>query len=33
MVPWEVITTIEYPQYKKFVEEVLEAEEQIIGFK
>lgn len=33
MVPWEVITKVEYPQYKKFVEEVLEAEEQIIGFK
>lgn len=33
MVPWDIISTVEYPQYKKFVEEVLEAEEQIIGFK
>jgi hypothetical protein len=29
---WETITTKEYPEYKKYVEQVIE-EEQVLGFK
>lgn len=32
-VPFENISVIEYPEYKKFVENVIQAEEQVIGFK
>ena len=31
--PWETITTKEYPEYKKYVEQVIEQEEQVLGFK
>jgi hypothetical protein len=31
--PWDDITTTEYPEFKKYVEEVLTNEEQVIGFK
>ncbi|AWG23489.1 hypothetical protein FFWV33_19100 [Flavobacterium faecale] len=31
--PWETITTAEYPEYKKYVEQVIEQEEQVLGFK
>lgn len=30
---WEDITKEEYPEFRKYVEEVIEAEKQIIGFK
>jgi hypothetical protein len=32
-IPLENISTQEYPEYKKFVEDIIEAEEQIVGFK
>lgn len=32
-IPWDNIATTEYLEYKKFVESVIEAEEQIVGFK
>ena len=31
--PWDNIKTADYPEFKKFVEEVLAAEEEIIGYK
>lgn len=31
--PWDTIKTTEYADYKKYVEEVIAAEEEIIGFK
>lgn len=30
---WNDITTAEYPEYKKYIEDVIAAEEQIVGFK
>jgi hypothetical protein len=32
-IPWDNITTTEYVEFKKFVENVVETEEQIVGFK
>lgn len=32
-VPWDNITVAEYPAYKKYVEEIIAAEEAVIGFK
>jgi hypothetical protein len=32
-IPWENISTQDYTEYKKFVEDIIEAEEQIVGFK
>lgn len=32
-VSWDNISTKDYPLYKKFVEDVVEAEEQVLGFK
>ena len=32
-IPWTAIATAEYAEYKKFVENVIETEEQIVGFK
>jgi hypothetical protein len=31
--PWDDIVVKDYPEYKKYVEEVLTAEEQVLGFK
>ncbi|QYJ68035.1 transglutaminase domain-containing protein [Flavobacterium litorale] len=31
--PWDTITTEEYAEYKKYVEEAIAAEESIVGFK
>ncbi|MGL2966071.1 transglutaminase domain-containing protein [Flavobacterium sp. XGLA_31] len=31
--PWDNITAAEYPDYKKYVEEVIANEEQVVGFK
>jgi uncharacterized protein YlaN (UPF0358 family) len=31
--PWDNITVAEYPAYKKYLEEVLSTEEQVVGFK
>lgn len=31
--PWENITTSEYQDYKKYVDEIIATEEQIVGFK
>ena len=30
---WDTILKTEYPVYKKYVEEIIAAEEQIVGFK
>ena len=32
-VPFDNISVVEYPEYKKYVESVIQAEEQVIGFK
>jgi len=32
-IPWDNISTTEYADYKKYVDEVITAEEQIVGFK
>ncbi|MFN8325202.1 MAG: transglutaminase domain-containing protein [Flavobacteriaceae bacterium] len=32
-IPWDNISTTEYAEYKKYVDEVITAEEQIVGFK
>ncbi|MDI9257019.1 transglutaminase domain-containing protein [Flavobacterium sedimenticola] len=31
--PWDTVTTADYPEYKKYLEEVLTTEEQVVGFK
>lgn len=33
IIPWDNIATADYSNYKKFVESVIETEEQIVGFK
>lgn len=30
---WDKITVSEYPEFKKYVDDVIAAEEQIVGFK
>ncbi|WP_395062299.1 transglutaminase domain-containing protein [Flavobacterium sp.] len=30
---WDKITTLDYPEFKKYVDDVIAAEEQIVGFK
>jgi len=32
-IPWDNISTTQYVEFKKFVEKIVETEEQIVGFK